>query len=258
MHVRRKYLNPPIVKARCTMFFNVGSVAWTAPAISTLYDRLRQDYDGLPRLELIGSYTTDDVTEASTLDEPPERLRAAFPTDDLSRAVIAAPSALTIQVQKPYEGWESYSLRISKAITSWVAAMGDCDVSGIRMSYDNHIVLPVTVAELNRYFNVQVNPMSDVTAQLWKGLNSFAVSTDDGFLVDVNLTSYSDLTSGLSTSFLNINAADLGRNALRISDCFSKIQDAKSHVSNMFENIITDEARVHFVENQRARRAGTE
>jgi uncharacterized protein (TIGR04255 family) len=247
MELRRSYLNPPIVKARCAIFFDLDSVVWTSSSLVALHEQFKDDYDGIARIEPMG-YTTRTPTEASSLNEPAEEQKAVFPTADLSRAIIATPSALTVQVSSPYEGWESFSLRISKAITGWVAAVGDREVTGISVSYDNEIVLPVPVSGLNDYFNVRVNPMADTTTRVWKALHSFTVTVEDNLIVDVNLSSYNDKSQDNSTSYLNINATTLQTQGDRVSKCFSQIENAKKQVTWMFENIITDNARQNFVE----------
>jgi uncharacterized protein (TIGR04255 family) len=246
MELRRAYLNPPIAKASCAIFFDSESVNWTTSSFAALHEQFRHDYDGIARIEPMG-YTTRNATEASSLGEPPQELKIAFPTADLSRAIIASRHALTVQVLSPYEGWESFSLRISKAITGWVAAVGDSELSGISMSYDNEIVLPVPVSDLNDYFNVRINPMAD-SSRVWKALHSFTFAPEDGVVVDVNLSSYNGKGQDDSTSYLNINATTVQDPSGRVSKSFSQIETAKVHVTWMFESIITDNTRRHFVE----------
>lgn len=241
------YEKPPIVEAICAINFP-PSVDWNLRSPGELYSRLEHLYGGKP-VQDITAQVEMVPTEAGAPGfvfkhgEPTTRLADVTGT----RTVAFGQGVLLIQSAEPYEGWESFRQRIDEALSAYLEVAKPESVTRVGVRYVNHIRFESNEVSLKRYFTAP----PDVPDELNLSMHGFASRIEsiwpDGITVIIQNMQSMTTEDDRAAVVLDIDALrNFDDDNLDPGDCLTAVDDLRRIERQVFEALITDDARRMF------------
>lgn len=140
---RRIYKNPPIDEALCE-FIYVQSGDWDITTPGKFQERVKSRFSGKP-LEV-----PTKIADFVKPQESPSRFR--FPKDDDKSFIAIGQNILSVNVFRPYCGWEAFKPEIDFALEQYEKVTTPRKIKRIGVRYINFISIPENEISLNDYF----------------------------------------------------------------------------------------------------------
>lgn len=243
---RRQYVRPPIQEAMCELRFE-GGAEWDLLSAGKLLAILSEEYPAQPKAQLAGGIEIEQGEEAPSVRWRPGEQRVVFGTLDDSRLVVAGPTSLGVHVLSPYEGWESFSRRIGRALSAYRAVLDPPDVRRIGVRYVNRILLPGPSADLDDYFTIGPRSPESLTMTM----SNFLIRVEANFKGDparvVQTLASSGAEDERAVVVLDLDVVrDYSDRSLDIDEVADAIEHLRDLERRCFEAMITERSREMF------------
>jgi uncharacterized protein (TIGR04255 family) len=245
--MRTEYKNPPIEEAVVEFHFVPGQEwDYTIPGKLHEHPDIKKQYPGKPRTQKIYEAELKSGSEQSpkvNLREGVARIQLV--DQDARRLISLAPDVLSVNILRPYEGWEHFRPRIEVALRAYSEIAQPTGVSRLGVRYINKIVLPGSDIDFGSYFRYQLPSAPDLP------------SKRAGFLCRVEYVYYDemkllltlarvDAPNGQSAFLVDLDVVCESTEALSLDSIMEVVDDLHGREGKAFEAIITDAAREVF------------
>jgi uncharacterized protein (TIGR04255 family) len=248
--MRRHYRNPPIHEALCEFQFIEGPGAdVTLPG--RVFARIRESYPAKPREQKIVEAEVGDLADASRIRVRQTGSRIQFSTDDGHRIVAVGLTSLSVHALRPYDSWEELEGRFRDVLAVYVDEAQPVAVSRIGVRYIDRIPLEGDPGRVANVLGVSVNPLSGVLADPRALFCKLEHETGPESLITVTLAT-SQVSGGEGSQL--VLALDLDSvwqqrsDPLSVAEAVERMSDLKAIVTDVFEALISEEARSAFGE----------
>jgi len=139
----KQYKNSPIDEAMCEFTFasNIPNAPFDLALPGRLQvHRLMDEYKGHVRTQNRQTIMTNE--NAPNVAVQSALFRIQIPNIEGTRLISIGQNTLAISTLRPYDGWESFRLRIGKALQAYWEIKTPASVTRIGIRYINHIVAP--------------------------------------------------------------------------------------------------------------------
>ncbi len=242
----RQYTDPPVVEAICE-FKLARDTHWDMTVPGLLYERIK---DSFPQKE------QRIVQEVELVQSPSEGLQQQIRTsermllfsEDKKSLVQLGPRLLVINVLKPYPSWKKFRELIETAWSSLLKVVDVRTLDRIGLRYINEIRLPKKDAGLNEYFNFYPY----IGSGLPQTMDTFVVRVESPYAGGrdrsrLQLSTASDFRETKSV-ILDIDYFLVDQSSISPEEALGWVEEAHSHVEEIFEGCITDSLREKFGE----------
>jgi len=147
---RRRYERPPIEEALCDVQFEPSEPLDATSLLLRLHDLLKTEYPGPTRAQ-----TVQSVTIAGQNTDIREQLaRIQVLGADRTRLIGVGQNALSVNVLKPYPGWDDdFRARVERALSALQKAALPKHATRIGLRYINRISVPSSQVRASDYFS---------------------------------------------------------------------------------------------------------
>jgi uncharacterized protein (TIGR04255 family) len=180
---RRRYRNPPIEEALVEFQFAPGQ-DWDLTIPGKLHEKVKATYPGKPRQQrLLQASLRAEIGQPPGMSVEEGIGRVQLVDADGRRLLSLGPDVLSVNVLRPYDGWEVFKPHIDTALRAYAEVSGVEKISRIGVRYINKVVVPEPNADLSKYFLCA----PPVPAGLPSRVASFLYRTEHVFDDDVRL-----------------------------------------------------------------------
>ncbi len=152
---------------------------------------------------------------------------------------------LSVNVLRPYSGWEHFSPRIEAALQAYNEVAAPEGVSRVGVRYINKIILPMKWVALGDYFRCGPPSVSELPRKMAGFMSRVEFLYDDS--VKLFLTQASiDAPEGRSAFLLDLDLVWESSEAKGLDTIMAVVGDLHEREGLAFEAIITDAAREVF------------
>ncbi|QLE55979.1 TIGR04255 family protein [Nostoc sp. TCL26-01] len=246
---RRQYPNPPIEEAVCEFRFAPGQ-RWNLTVPGLFYERIRDTYPGEPRQQNLiqAELQIEPAPDNPELAFRHDFIKLLFQSADTKKLVGVGANLLSIHSLRPYEGWENFSERISKAFHTYLDVAKPVGVTRIALRYINKVAVAVNrEIELSEYFTVYPQLPDGVPSRI-SGFLTRTESIYEDIPIRLVITLSDDLPPAGQVMFtLDLEASqEWLEKPLAIESALSSLYELKQREGQAFENLITDRTRELF------------
>jgi uncharacterized protein (TIGR04255 family) len=242
---RKGYRNPPIQEA--LVEFQTGpGVEWDPTIVGKLHEKVKASYPGKPRQQKLfqaSIHAAEGQPTGVSLQEGIGRFQLV--DADGLRLLSLGPDVLSVNVLKPYDGWEHFRPRITNALRAYVEVSGADRVSRIGVRYVNKVVVSASSIPLPQYFSIGPSMPPGLPGTVTAFLNRAEHVFEDGAKLIVTFASI-DAEKGTSALLLDLDVVWEGTTPLDISAALEKVDDLHEREGDAFEALITDKTREVF------------
>jgi uncharacterized protein (TIGR04255 family) len=155
------YANPPLIEAICDFRFVQGQQPWTWTVPGLMYARIKEEFplvQDQPALQMQVPMPAEQPATAQIMGGVSQ---VQFIRADETAVVQLGPSALVINLLRPYTGWEQFRALILKQFDTYTDIAAPLGLVQIQMRYINKLEIPQPRAgealNVNQYCNVLPN-----------------------------------------------------------------------------------------------------
>lgn len=242
----RTYTNPPIEEA-LVEFRLVLAQGWDLTLPGKLHEKVKGEYAGKPREQRLVQASFQSVE-----GQPPGFAmhegfgRAQLVDTEGHKLLSLGPDVLSVNVLKPYDGWQSFKPRIDQALRAYAEVAGADKVTRIGVRYINRVVIPSSDIDPSDYFLCgPAAPQVGLPSRLGAFVNRAEHVFDDGTKLIVTFASI-DAEEGSSAYLLDLDVIWEGTAPLEISAALEKVDLLHQREGEAFEALITDKTREVF------------
>jgi len=241
---QRAYAKPPILEAMVEFRF---SEPLPSRVVERVSKRLGKGYDTV-NAEKEVTFGFDVLKGAAEITSESPRFRHA--SDDQVDIFVARSGSLIWSRLAPYEGWESFSLRLRREATTAFSLTGPKKLARIGMRYINRIDVPTDPdSGLCRYedyiaINLELPSLMDpLSAYSWHIERTFS---DSGLKAMMRSATLIPEIPGTVAFLLDIDVAMVMDIPLKIEEVLDNLEPMRALKNSLFECAITDRARKAF------------
>ncbi|HVQ74448.1 MAG TPA: TIGR04255 family protein [Candidatus Binatia bacterium] len=243
---RRTYRTPPIEEALVEFRF-VPAQEWdlTIPGKLHQHPAIGPQYPGKPR--------TQKVVEAELQagpGQPPnfavrEGLgRIQLVSEDGRRLISLGTDLLSVNILRPYSGWEEFRPRIEAALRAYAEVVAPKAVARVGVRYINRILLAGTELDLAAYFRCGPTTPPGLPERMAGFVSRVEYAYDDGAKL---LLMHARLGASAGSAFLlDLDVIWEGLESLPMNRVMSIVDDLHEREGQAFEAAITDKTRAVF------------
>ena len=243
----RKYKNAPIEEALVEFCFVPGQ-EWdlTIPGKLHQHPAIKDQYPGKPR--------TQKIVEAALQTDPgqPPNLavrggvsRIQLVDESGNHLISMGSDVLSVNVLRPYDGWEQLRPRIDTALQAYAEVAGPSGVSRVGVRYINKIILTEREIDLGTYFRCGPLSIPELPKKMAGFMNRIEFLYDD--TVKLLLTQASvEALEGQSAFLLDLDLIWESTEARGLDAIMAVVDDLHEREGAAFEAVITDAAREVF------------
>jgi len=246
----KKYKNPPIVEAIFEIKLS-DDTNWDPTVPGLMYEKLKDEFPTLGKALAQEVKLNQDKDKLKNINIVPIE-RTLFFAENKKSFVQLAPRLLTVNVLKPYPGWESFQRLIKLA---WNRLKDVVNINGIKyvkLRYINNIELSNCGVELKDYFVFYPFVGESFPQQI----NSFVVGIQFKYAEDRDvcrafLTKNKCLQNENKVQFtLDLRYFTTKSNEIDSSKVLEWVEEAHLNIGDVFEACITDKLRSTFKEDE--------
>jgi uncharacterized protein (TIGR04255 family) len=242
--VKRRYKNPPIEEALVEVRF-APSEEWDLTIPGKLHEHrdIKKEYQGKPRTQkLVEAALQAGPGQPSNLAVREGVGRIQLLNEAGNRLISLGPGVLSVNVLRPYDGWERFRPRIERALRAYNEVAASKGVTRLGVRYINKIVLPEKEVDLGIYFKCGPPIAPELPSKMAGFMSRVEFLYDDG--VRLLLTQASiDAPEEQSAFLLDLDLIWESTNARSLDAMMAVIDDLHEREGAAFEAIITDAAR---------------
>lgn len=242
----RKYADPPIVEAVCEFRLPADS-DWDLAIPGLVYEQIR---DRFPRRE---QRTIQEVEIVGQKDgfrqEMRANERAVFLTEDKTKFIQVGRHLWAINCLKPYPTWRQFEPVIRQGFEALTDVVKVTSLQRIGLRYINRVEIPHPLVDLEQYFSFRPY----IGPELPEDFGNFVVGCifvfaegRDACRAQLRDAVPEDPDS--SAFILDLDYYLARPQAVPTNEALSWVEDAHSHVEQVFEGCITDRLRQTFGE----------
>lgn len=239
---RKRYRNPPIEEALVEFRFTPGQ-DWDLTIPGKLHEKVKATYPGKPRQQrLLQALVRAEIGQPPGMSVEEGIGRVQLVDADAHRLLSLGPDALSVNVLRPYDGWEVFKPRIHAALRAYAEVSGVEKISRIGVRYINKVVVPEPNVDPSKYFLCA----PPVPAGLPSRVTSFLYRTEHVFDDDVKLMlTFATIAGepGSSSFLLDLDVIWEGDSGIGVDQALQKVDDLHEREGVAFEAVITDHAR---------------
>jgi uncharacterized protein (TIGR04255 family) len=244
---RRRYRNPPIQEALVEFHTGPGQ-DWDPTILGKLHEKVKAAYPGKPRQQKLFQASiraADGQPSGISVQEGIGRFQLV--DADGHRIISLGPDVLSVNVLKPYDGWEHFKPRIEAALRAYVEVSGADKVNRIGVRYVNKIVVPASNIPLPQYFLVGPSMPPGLPSTVAGFLNRAEHVFPDGVKLILTFASI-EAVPGTSALLLDIDVIWEGT-PLDMAAALNMVEDLHDREGVAFEALITEKTREVFDAN---------
>lgn len=243
--VRRRYRNPPIEEALVEFRFAPGQ-GWDLTIPGKLHEKVKAAYPGKPRQQrLLQASVRTGIGQPADMSLQEGIGRVQLVDADARRLLSLGPDALSVNVLRPYDGWEVFKPRIDAALRAYAEVSGAEKISRIGVRYINKVMVAEPDVDLDKYF--LYGPR--VPEGLPRRVASFLYRTEHVFGDDVKLLlTFATISAEQDSSsfLLDLDVIWENDSAIGVEQALENVDDLHEREGVAFEAVITDHLREVF------------
>lgn len=240
---QKKYKNPPIVEALCEFRFEPSDVwNFTIPGKFHIHEKIKNEYPNIRHANVIEATVDTTGNNDPNVSVRKEIARIQLVQEDGKRLISLGPDVLSINVLKPYEGWEEFRPRILNALKAYWEVVSPKSVNRIGLRYINKIETPSEDVKLSTYFHIKPHECDELP----KNFGKFLTRTEYFYPDDIKLILVHATTGTQENKLGFLLDLDLVweneslDNIEKILDITDKLHEIEGKA---FEALITDQTR---------------
>jgi uncharacterized protein (TIGR04255 family) len=244
---RSQYKTPPIEEALVEFRFEQAQ-EWdlTIPGKLHQHASIKDQYPGKPRQQRVLQAALQAAPGQPAGFAVHEGVGRVQLVDlDAKRLLSLGPDVLSVNVLRPYEGWDRFRPRIDAALRAYAEVAGIVGVNRIGVRYINKVVIPVTNFDLNTYLLSRPSSPPGLPNQMGGFLNRVEYAYDDGCKLLLTQASV-EAPEGSSAFLLDLDVVWEGKAPLPVDEVMAVVEDLHEREGRAFEAVITDETRKVF------------
>ncbi len=234
--IRQKYINPPIIEALCEIHFSDAQTDPTIPGL--FYEKIKKEYphtQSIPRINFEMQFSQDGINTSQNQQDPMMR----FFNNEKSELLQIANNLITVNRLTPYVDYESFIESIKKAVIAYNDVAIPKDIERISLRYINHIIIPETVVDLEKYFTYipkieEIYYKVQLTLELKPHFDNHSV-----FVKIASISGTIDYTKYLLDIYDSLKIL----NPFDIEFIEQKIGESHENIERVFETAITEKTR---------------
>jgi len=248
---RKVYKNPPIEEALVDFHFQPGP-EWdpTIPGKMHEHPHIKAAYPGKPRQQVLyqAEFQAGPRQERNlSLREELGRVQLVD-SENPHRLITIGRDVLSVNVLRPYEGWESFRPRVETALEAYWAVVEPAAVVRIGVRYLNRLVVPLAKPTLDTYLRCVAPRVEGLPATMDGFTSRMTYRYEDGIKLIVTQASLSappDMSTFLVDLDVIWEASTEGDGALgvQLDAVMDMVDMLHGRECTAFEATITDEAR---------------
>lgn len=241
---RKGYKNPPIEEALVEFRMAPGQ-EWDLTIPGKLHEKVKDAYPGKPRQQKFIQASLQAAPGQSPGFAVQEGLgRVQLVNEDGKRLLSLGENVLSVNVLRPYEGWENFRPRIERALKSYFEVSGADRVNRVGVRYINRIVLPPNV-QLGQYFRCGPIVPPGLPPNIAGFLNRAEYLYDEETRLIVTFASI-ETAEKASWLLLDLDVIWEGPVPLALDAALAKVDELHEREGTAFESLITDKTREVF------------
>jgi uncharacterized protein (TIGR04255 family) len=239
---RRRYRNPPIEEALVEFHFAPGQ-DWDLTIPGKLHEKVKGAYPGKPRQQrLLQASLRAEIGQPPGMAVEEGIGRVQLIDADGRRLLSLGPDVLSVNVLRPYDGWEVFKPRIDAALRAYAEVSGVEKIGRIGVRYINKVVVPEPNADPNKYF--LCGP--PVPSGLPSRVASFLYRAEHVFDDEVKLLlTFATIVGepGSSSFLLDLDIIWGSDSSIGVDLALEKVDDLHQREGVAFEAVITERMR---------------
>ncbi len=246
--MKKQYKNPPIEEAIVEFHFVPGHGSeWDLIIPGKLHEHpdIKTQYPSEPRVQKLFIPTIQSMPGQPSSPTVQIAQRVQFLNDDGSRLVSVGPNVLSVNVLRPYDGWEQFRSRIEKALHAYTEVAQPIGVKRVGVRYLNKIVVPerdITIKKYTQYILAAGNGLPVQVEGFWNRV----IYKYNPFLTLVLNQLKIEAPEGQSAFGLDLDVSWEGAEAKSLDEIIEVVNDLHEREGAAFEAIITDATRELF------------
>lgn len=228
---RRRYKNPPIEEALVEFHFAAGH-EWDLTIPGKLHERVKAEYP-TSRQQMM-------VPPIPGFALPPGIGRVQLVGPDATRLLSLGPNVLSVNVLRPYEGWELFRPRIERALRAYLEVSGAEKVSRIGLRYINRIAFTSEPVEITEYFEGGPPSPNGLPERVGGFVHRSEYGFDDGVKLVVTFAS---IPGPINSFLLDLDVIWESAEALDFDAAIVKVEELHDREKGAFEALIKDKTR---------------
>lgn len=242
---RRRYKNPPIEEALVEFRMAPGQ-EWDLTIPGKLHEKVKEAYPGKPRQQKLLQASFQAVQGQPAGFAVQEGIgRVQLVDAEAKRLLSLGPNVLSINVLRPYDGWDQFKPRVERALRAYVEVSGADNVSRIGVRYINRVALAAADVDLAAHFTCGPAVPPGLPNRVGGFLNRAEYVYDDDVKLVVTLASI-DAAEGSAAFLLDLDVIWEATVPLTIDAALAKVDDLHEREGIAFEALITDKTREVF------------
>jgi uncharacterized protein (TIGR04255 family) len=242
--VRRRYKNPPIEEALVEVRF-AQTEEWDLTIPGKLHEHpdIKKEYQGKPRTQKVVAAALEvGPAQPANLAVREGVGRIQLINEAGNRLISLGPGVLSVNMLRPYDGWELFRPRIETALRAYNEVAAPTGVTRLGVRYINRIVVPQKDSDVGIYFRCGPPTTPELPSEMAGFMSRVEFLYDDG--VKLLLTQASiDAPDGQSAFLLDLDLIWESAEARSLDAIIGVIDDLHVREGTAFEAIITDAAR---------------
>lgn len=216
---------------------------WDLTIPGKLHEKVKATYPGKPRQQrLLQASLRAEIGQPPGMALEEGIGRVQLVDADGRRLLSLGPDVLSVNVLRPYDGWEVFKPRIDAALRAYVEVSGAEKIGRIGVRYINRVVVPEPNADVSKYF--LCGP--PVPAGLPNRVASFLYRTEHVFDDDVKLQlTFATIVGepGSSSFLLDLDIIWMSDSGIGVDLALEKVDDLHQREGVAFEAVITEHMR---------------
>jgi uncharacterized protein (TIGR04255 family) len=243
----KKYNDPPIIEALCAFLFAPDKeYPYDDTVPGTFYNEIKEEFPIKRQINALN--VTVPLMHPESQREQPHKIQMAsvmqFFTKDNSPIIQINPNILTINITKPYLGWEYFKPLIIKNFNIYKKITRPKGLNRIDLRYINKFSFDGLI-ELDDYFNYHPSIPKELPQNLETfQINAVIPSSEINRLV-LNFNSIIE-KPGVSSVLLDLSYFMSIPERVSFDQLDGWLEDAHKKIETAFESCITDKCRETF------------
>jgi len=246
---KRKYKSPPIEEALVEFRFVPGQ-EWdlTIPGKLHQHRAIKDQYPGKPRTQKVVAAELQAGPGQSPNVAVREGVgRIQLVSEDGRRLISLGTDLLSVNVRRPYPGWEDFRPRIEAALKAYSEVATPKAVARVGVRYINKIVLAETALDLGAYFRCGPPTAEGLPNAMGGFVSRVEYIYDDGAKLLLMHASVAP-PAGRSAFLLDLDVIRESREPIGTEEVMRTVDDLHEREGQAFEATITDNLRQVFDE----------
>lgn len=242
---RRSYACPPIEEALVELRF-VPTQDWDLTIPGKVHERVKASYPGKPRNQQIVQAEIRShagLTPSVAVREGISRIQLV--DADGRRILSLGPDVLSVNVLRPYPGWDEFRPRVATALEVYAEVSGAKQINRIGVRYINRIAVPSQEVRLAEWFHSGPMAPDGLPTRLVAFFDRAEHVFDDGVKLVLAFGSL-DSTPDAPCFLLDVDVVWEGPDPLDLSSAMQMVDELHQREGEAFEAMITDRSREVF------------